>query len=145
VDRAITASGGDVVSDTTTVDLAAWLTAIWDEEEADTRNLTVAGIESGWETWLESGQSVGDKTGYVVAYEVRMGAARRHIVRNDPASVLARIAADRKILELHTGFHECPSEEDNCGWITDDRCATVRLLASPYKGREGWQEAWEHE
>ena len=70
-----------------------------------------------------------------------------------PMYALARIAADRKILELHgvawnaevcTVCHH-PHEDgetlDNDAWP----CATVRLLASPYKGREGWQEAWAHE
>jgi hypothetical protein len=68
--------------------------------------------------------------------------------------VLARIAADRKILELHSyelnRFGQpirpgdprcttCASQDENGErWP----CGTVRLLASPYKGREGWQEAW---
>jgi hypothetical protein len=96
------------VTETQTVDLAAWLTAIWDEEEQLAEAIQFANVGG----WLS------------------------------PASVLARIAADRKILELHAAL---PGPYwpfcEACGghWP----CLTVRLLASPYKGREGWQEAWE--
>jgi len=117
------------VTETQTVDLAAWLTAIWDEEER---------LASEWQSKLDAGVAIpSHMLGGVV----------------NPASVLARIAADRRILELHgvawnaevcTVCHH-PHEDgetlDNDAWP----CATVRLLASPYKGREGWQEAWADE
>lgn len=30
--------------------------------------------------------------------------------------------------ELHTGSHECPSEEDNCGWWSYDDCPTLTMI-----------------
>lgn len=58
------------------------------------------------------------------------------------AFALADLTAKRRIVELHGGNHECPSIEDNCGWVTDDQCDTIRLLALPYADREGYQSAW---
>ncbi|MEV5944224.1 DUF6221 family protein [Streptomyces sp. NPDC051994] len=71
-----------------------------------------------------------------------------HIARNGPAAVLRHIAADRKLLDLHTddGWHDCTmcgkaSEETN--WLGHAfhvpmpyPCATVRLLAESW----GWTE-----
>lgn len=57
-------------------------------------------------------------------------------------AVLADIAVKRAIIAMHTGFHECPSPEDNCGWVTDGRCSTLLLLASAYADRAGYDEEW---
>ena len=127
------------MTETQTVDLAAWLTAVWD---GDTRRF------GGHE---EDCESV-----YLAKYPC-------DCVYGE---LLARIAADRKILELHTGSHSCPELKtgihpddypEGSPWgkagepwrhasneyFEDQPCPTQRLLASPYKGREGWQEAWE--
>lgn len=74
----------------------------------------------------------------------------RHIVLNDPAHVLAQIAAQRRIAELHTGSHECSCYRkaggvmdfdaiDNCVWVAEynEPCSTLELLARAY----GWTEA----
>jgi hypothetical protein len=128
------------VTETQTVDLASWLTAIWDEEERWAREAaTEHAIDHdhlGWAS-IDWNGIENERLGQLCA----------------PMYALARIAADRKILELHgvawnaevcTVCHH-PHEDgetlDNDAWP----CATVRLLASPYKGREGWQEAWAHE
>ena len=116
------------MTETQTVDLAAWLTRIWDEEERRLSDPTFC--SSPWPT---------------------------------TAQMLARIAADRKILELHhpdrvlenwywperrcaecgQGWHGMTPIETPPTVIGPERgCATVRLLASPYKRREGWQEEW---
>lgn len=58
-----------------------------------------------------------------------------HIVHNDPAHVLRQVAAHRKILELHSGSHECTSAEDNCVWIdgiSGAICETVKIAAEAY-------------
>jgi hypothetical protein len=103
------------MTDTTTVDLATWLTSIWDEEEAREREQTYIEFTSAFEQVNYKGNPL----------------------------TLARIAADRKILELHGGGVSYP---DECGLCNEPLpCETVRLLASPYKGREGWQEAWGHD
>ena len=148
-------------------DLAAWLTQIWDEQEATARAVAVEGrpLEGGSGSWFESDRSIGDKTGYVVAYGVEWDAARKHIVNHDPASVLARIAADRQILELHTGEHSCQELQtgtypddwpESASWgkpgaqwrhasteyFEDEPCPTARLLAQPYADRPGCQDSW---
>ena len=52
------------------------------------------------------------------------------------AEVMGRMeAAHRKILEMHSGSHECTSETDNCVWIdgiSGSTCETVLALAEPY-------------
>lgn len=55
--------------------------------------------------------------------------------------VLAEIETKRRILDAHAGEHECPSEDDNCGWWVV-ACPTVQLLALPYADREGYDEKW---
>lgn len=132
------------MTDTATIDLAAWLDAIWGEREKacqeaqdaiDTYTATAGqgDLELRWMLQLRRGgvfQGGWDMPGPPT-----------------PAEDLARIAADRKILALHHKFPQtvrvwiCPS----CAARHGFPCPTLRLLASPYKGREGWQEAWGHE
>jgi hypothetical protein len=149
------ASTVSAVTDSKTVveDLAAWLTRIWDEEErlAKAAFSNQADPEEGWG---EEGRAVTPHVG-VIHEDVQ----RAHVVRWHPGTVLARIAVDRKILELHS-YHMTASLDSHFKRITGtehprcDTCAsqdengeqwpceTLRLLASLYKGREGWQEAW---
>lgn len=144
------------MTETQTVDLAAWLTRIWDEEERATQG--AIDVSQGW--WLVIQAAAADPS-----WAKRYGNAYQHLAQSDPRIALARIAADRKILELHTGAHECPElktgtypddwpEDAPYGkagfpwrhasneYFEDETCPTQRLLASPYKGREGWQEEW---
>ncbi len=140
------------MTETQSDDLADWLTQIWDEQEKLARAAQDDAPSLTWEAekvydgvyTIQLGPSEHpDNDSYDVGWDVRMPREiARYIAANDPASVLARIAADRQILAMHTGNHECPSVEDNCGWVTDDRCSTVRLLALPYADRPGYQESW---
>jgi hypothetical protein len=117
-----------------TVDLVAWLTAIWDEEERIGKSADW-GVRSGSELRVQTISSPGIAPGVCAS----------------PQHVLARIAADRKILELHSPVTEgeilcatCATRIVAAELAADPwPCPTVRLLASPYKGREGWQEEWE--
>ncbi|MGW4270779.1 DUF6221 family protein [Streptomyces seoulensis] len=67
----------------------------------------------------------------------------QHIALHDPASVLRRCAADRKLLALHGDrCHSCPAK-DASGYLDEwtqydygDTCPVVRLLAEGY----GWTE-----
>lgn len=60
-----------------------------------------------------------------------------------PRFVLADLAAKRRIMEMHRGAHECPSEESSCGWCVDsDECETMQAHALPYAGRDGYDPAW---
>jgi hypothetical protein len=123
------------VSHTAIVDLAAWLTRIWDEEErlvfdehARVHAMTCDGIPS-YLDYAELGEIDNCNCG-------------------GPALALARIAADRKILAAYQqALSERPPNDPYQegmvrGW-SDGLDLAIRLLASPYKGREGWQEAWE--
>lgn len=61
-------------------------------------------------------------------------AYRKHIVRQDPDSVLRRCVADRRIVELHAGDHEC--REMHTGVYPPDWPATAAY------GKPG--ETWRH-
>jgi hypothetical protein len=102
------------MTDTTTVDLATWLTRIWDEEEAREREQTYIEFTSAFEQVNYKGNLL----------------------------TLARIAADRKILAACERVYRAKDREygDGSHDLADE---VLSLLASPYKGREGWQEAWE--
>ncbi|RIH58105.1 hypothetical protein D3C59_37200 [Streptomyces sp. SHP22-7] len=70
-------------------------------------------------------------------------AASVHAALHDPESVLRRCAADRKLLELHSGrCHSCPAKDES-GYLDEwtqfdygDVCPVVELLADSY----GWTE-----
>lgn len=77
-----------------------------------------------------------------------------HIANWDPARVLAEVQAKRLILDLHTpidgydpngpvcstcGEAGDPGDEDA---VTRWPCPTVRLLAQPHAGQDGWREEW---
>lgn len=74
----------------------------------------------------------------------------KHIASHDPARVLARIAAERRIVQLHDiPCDECLSGE----FVTIDGvdvpkhhgsapCATLRILALPYAGHDGYRSDW---
>lgn len=70
-------------------------------------------------------------------------AASIHASLHDPASVLRRCAADRKLLALHGGkCHSCPAT-DETDYLDEwtqfdygDMCPVVQLLAEGY----GWTE-----
>jgi hypothetical protein len=89
--------------------------------------------------------SVGPLPAIAISYveEVRVGAAA-HIVRNDPARVLAQVEAMRRIVALHSG--RAPA----CGWTQggtgrhdeEPPCATLRALASIWAGHPDWNPEW---
>ncbi|MFI6759376.1 DUF6221 family protein [Micromonospora sp. NPDC050417] len=88
--------------------------------------------------------------GYVIAarkdrgHEPLNDVDGEHIALNDPAVVLARVAADRRILDLVDKARAWTqgSAGATAGYaaaITED---TVRLLALPYAGWPGYREEW---
>jgi len=104
------------VTETQTVDLAAWLTQIWDEEEKA----------------AHSGKTCGEVHPMFDVY---------HPDGHPDDQALARIAAYRKILkDLSNYCWLWPGHP--CGKCERIGCRNLRRMASPYKGREGWQEAW---
>jgi hypothetical protein len=113
------------MTDTTTVDLAAWLTRIWDEEER-----RYGGHEEDCDEQF--------KRPCDCIYGV----------------VLARIAADRKILEdavdasetlgqIEAGEISADHEgRERAEWEAEILWRPVRHLASTHVDRPGFQEEW---
>lgn len=79
-------------------------------------------------------------------------AAREHFDDNDPAAVLAQVAAHRAILAEHTGSRSYVYTDDGtpaCDVCGDGTvrwpCPTVRHLATAYAGRDGYDPSWRPE
>lgn len=144
-------------------DLIAFLRARLDDDEAAAR-VAAALTRSPWTT---EGSTVMCGDGLPVAgIEDGESATAAHIARWDPVRVLAEVDAKRRILDLHTGEHDCPEmhtgiypadwpasapwgKAGEC-WAhpsvehfeADQPCPTVRLLALPYAGQDGYREEW---
>lgn len=144
-------------------DLIAWLRGCLDDEERVAR---AASTENG-PTWYVGGERdvLADNpsdTPYVACGPWGGGidaATADHIARHDPARVLAEVDAKRRILDEHGASggtcRTCcgepdrevrwDGEEEAVEWARADKpwpCPTVRLLAQPYAGRDGWREEW---
>lgn len=89
-----------------------------------------------------------------------------HVAANDPAFVLEDIMSKRAIVDLHTGYHDCPELRtgtypddwpETATWgkageswqhpsseyfVEGEPCPTLRLLAAPYRRHADFQEAW---
>ena len=60
-----------------------------------------------------------------------------------PEVAEVEIDAKRRIVDLHTGEHECPRDGDNCGyWHEDEACTTLRLIALPYAQHPDYRQEW---
>jgi hypothetical protein len=82
----------------------------------------------------------------LTAEEMRTGDAG-HIVRHDPARVLARVRANRRIIDVHESYggygehcQTCHQHDNLAGdpWP----CETLRLLAAPYGEHPGYRPEW---
>ena len=142
-------------------DLTAWLTQIWDEREEMAKQAS----PGPWRLNAEHDEVLAaDDIEVCTAFALSNNQLRwtaRHIAANDPASVLARIAAGRQILadwQQANGEHQSWCEEyDDFGAIEDYGRADkvrgalesleriVRLLAQPYADRPGYLEEWRPE
>ena len=77
-------------------------------------------------------------------------AQAEHAARWDPVAVLADLDARLALVREHSGRagddHLCPSEIVGYSvqsWHDDaDPCPTLRVLAAPYAGRDGWDGTW---
>jgi hypothetical protein len=154
-----------LVTETQTVDLAAWLTRIWDEEE----RLAKAATPGPWQT--PGPDTIAEWTVYDDQWSVASATAYDHnnplsnkpgargpgyidpnanaafIAHNHPASVLARIAADRKILERYNTVRTIPLGPD--GFANSINMAqllelewVLKRMAEPYADRPGYREEW---
>lgn len=136
-------------------DLAAWLTAVWDEEERLASDDLTPGPwtleyecpegehDHDWdEVWI-----AGHHRSTVAGFNERYTCAPRdaaHIVRQQPASVLARIAADRKILADYQRllFDDPLRRTDYFRGQRDALEYVVKHKAEQYADREGFRSEW---
>jgi len=93
------------------------------------------------------------------------GANAAHIAANDPASVLADVAADRALLALHATtvrreqfrasdeqiadgkpgwYYEDVPDCAICGWFdpAQGACETIRIRVARFDGHEDYKAAW---
>jgi hypothetical protein len=68
-----------------------------------------------------------------------------HIAHWDPARVLAECAAKRRIVAHHTPAYDPRGlkPRDVCLHPSDNPCPTLRLLAQPYRDRDGYRQEWD--
>jgi hypothetical protein len=144
-----------------TADLVAFLRARLDEDEQAARDASPAPwITKTGQPWLADhivfGQSkyMPDRISQVcdlTAGQTRAADAA-HIIRHDPARVLAEVDAKRRITDEHPNVND-----GDCGTCITPRwgypthggasaavwpCQTLRLLALPYADHSDYREEW---
>lgn len=134
-----------------TDDIATWLTGIWDEDDrAEGRRFRSRkdvpqpdSIMHGWpeddlvtiRRPLSDSDTVMSHVDYIAEF----------CEPNPDLFMLARIVADRQILELHEPYTS--EEHGTACWTCGSHgvpypCKTLRLLALPHADRPGYQESW---
>ena len=132
-------------------DLVAFLKARLEEAAQTARTLDGA-------SW-RSDTDVGDEYNIAVVLDSRYEASiarcgveglddgeirAEHIARHDPAHVLADVETKRQII----GWHACDArrgrDDERCTSCQEETywCTTLRLLAVPYAGHEGYRAEW---
>lgn len=130
--------------------IAAFLTHVLDEDEKAARDCAEV-YPSPWDLadrgWMATVRGDGPSFHAVTILEQQqapggwLGDRLTHIARHDPATVLARIAADRQILALHA-IGQDPCDAHDGVSMESTACDTVRLLALPYADRPGYRGEW---
>lgn len=149
-------------------DIAEFLTARWDELEriaqaAPPGPWTTAGPDTIAEWVVYDGEwAVAEARAYTEPHTltkfrdpsyIDANATAFHIAANDPAYVLADIAAKRQTLALHGNRSEY-QEQDQDGFDLPDAaicredadawpCGTVRLLAAPFADHPDYDPGWQ--
>jgi hypothetical protein len=106
--------------------------------------------------WVAEKRTVHNASGSMRVAEVAGSPVQaEHIARWDPARVLAEVKAKRRILELHEPIHGYDANGPVCSTCGETSnpgdetvvvrwpCPTIRALAQPYAGQDGWQEEWQ--
>lgn len=134
-------------------DLVAFLTARLDEREA----LARAAVEGDgrWRYSEGGGDVMLVDGGYVAVgpWGCDIGESYgRHIAANDPAYVLADIAAKRRIILVHQSLFSPEGPPVHLGLRAQCRacseavetwpCSTLRLLSLPYVDHPDYREGW---
>lgn len=123
-------------------DLVRWLTACLDEDERIARG-------AGGLAWFRP-EDPGDPAAIRDSEQDRIVCAEGwpsegqtvHIAEWDPARVLRETEAKRGILEEHQPSELAVYAPHGCPLCHAWPCPTVRLMASVYRDREGYQEEW---
>jgi len=133
---------------TTPVPVAGEWAAVRDKHAADDAPLTIIQGQNEDDPDYENYSSNVPVIAHAAEWQDEAEANLRFIALNDPAAVLRRIAADRKLLDLHRDdggdcavcadpLEASDDSEGSREWSRSAQrfpCATVRLLA------EGWTE-----
>ncbi|MFI1472060.1 DUF6221 family protein [Streptomyces wuyuanensis] len=126
-------------------ELVAFLRARLDEDEQAARKLLDEKRPGRAERWEFCDDGAIRDTGPRRSLRVKFTwpPEADHIVRHDPARVLADVEAKRELLRLHTLNGWVCSTCDN-GEVPGDGypCPTLRLLALPYASHADYDEAW---
>ncbi|TBL44259.1 hypothetical protein EYA84_02115 [Verrucosispora sp. SN26_14.1] len=135
-------------------DLVTWLRAQLDEDE---RVATAArqAAPGAWVSMYRDVHAIDSQAGSTSrVLTADTGVLAVHAARQDPARVLRRVTAQRRILDLHTGAHECSTlvyrqgvpEVDAFSYVLEtEHCTTVLLLAAEYADQPGYQPEWRPE
>lgn len=118
-------------------ELVEWLRGVLDERERLARAVAGSGV---WNEYIEGGDDgwaietvPGGDPGAIIGDE----AMAHHIAANDPATALAKVAADRTILDRHAK----QSQGHACQLCWPFRCE-VAIMAVPYAAWAGYREEW---
>jgi hypothetical protein len=122
-------------------DLISWLRSVWDDEER-----TALAVPEGRRSWHVDGGSVvaGHPTDEVVDWVHDEGAAE-HIALHDPARVLRRIEADRRILDEYQKAldrrRRHPEDLAAAGALLQ-MVRVIKLMAESLADHPGYREEW---
>lgn len=99
---------------------------------------------AGGRRWHETFVGIDDEDGSEILYVddgpgITVG--YKHVVRHDPANVLADLAAKRGIVEMATPEWSDDGEPVGGGYV-EAWWDTVRLLALPYADHPDYREEW---
>ncbi len=126
-------------------ELVKWLRGVL--SEVDQRACLAGGDTSAgcWHTGSHSHDSsrVEDGTGNIVVYDEGSPSEEEaaHIAGHDPASALAQVAADRKILELWRVSRGADFPDFDGGYA-QAMDHVVKLRAEAHASRPGYREEW---
>lgn len=134
-----------------TADLVQFLRARLDDDEQTARETLWEGSGNRpiWDLRASATVEVGGNGRN--DFPVGDAAVAWHIVRHDPARVLAEVDAKRRIVDWHERQCTCdpctadgdelPNTERSDGGFGDD-CPTLRLLALPYADHPDYRSEW---
>ncbi|MCG5464206.1 DUF6221 family protein [Micromonospora sp. MED01] len=130
-----------------TDDRVAWLTAQLDDDERVARAAADCGPEWRFSEGAIYPSDVDRHPGALIhgGYDYLDDQYGEHIARHDPARVLRRVAAGRKILAKYQGAlmqePKRPDDQVNRGYLIAMSQA-VSALTTEYDDRPGYQEGW---